>query len=281
MPSPCQGYLAPEKFQMKNANERHLVDTHAHLDMLAKTDTELSSILEKARAEGVVAIISVGIDLESSRKAVSFAESYENVYVSVGVHPNDATIFSEDVFDALESLVENRNVKAWGEIGLDFYRDYTPRKLQYEAFEAQLDAASKRGLPVIIHARDALKECIEIIEGFSNKRDLHGVFHCFSGDVEEARRVLDLDFFISFTGVITFPNAKMVREVAAYVPIQKILIETDAPFLSPVPYRGKPNEPARVKYVAEAIAKIKDMDFSEVASCTTSNARALFDLSVQ
>ena len=266
---------------MEDSKVANLVDTHAHLDMMVGNERELPRVLEGAKKEGVSEIISVGIDLASSRKAIHFAENFDGVYAAVGIHPNDANLFSGDALKELEGLSENTKVKAWGEIGLDFYRDYTPRKVQYDAFEAQLQAASKRGLPVIIHARDALSECIEIISEFSKRNGIQGVFHCFSGSTREATRVLDLGFYLSFTGVITFPNAKGLRDVAAFVPIDRILIETDSPFLSPVPFRGKPNEPGRVRFVAEAISRLKKMDFLEVALCTTRNARALFGLSVQ
>ena len=266
---------------MEDSNVANLVDTHAHLDMIVRSDRELPKLLERANKEGVSEIISVGIDLTSSRKALHFAENFDSVYAAVGIHPNDANLFSDDALKELEGLSENTKVKAWGEIGLDFYRDYTPRRVQYDALEAQLEAASKRELPVIIHARNALSECIEIIREFSKRNSIQGVFHCFSGSTRDATRVLDLGFFVSFTGVVTFPNAKGLRDVAAYVPIDRILIETDSPFLSPVPYRGKPNEPGRVRFVAETISRIKKMDFPEVALCTTRNARALFGLSVQ
>ncbi len=266
---------------MEESNVGNLVDTHAHLDMMVRSDRELSQVLERANKQGVLEIISVGIDLASSRKAIHFAENFDGVYASVGIHPNDANLFSDDALKELEGLAENTKVKAWGEIGLDFFRDYTPRRVQYDAFEAQLASASKRGLPVIIHARNALNECIEIISEFSKKNGIQGVFHCFSGSTREATRVLDLGFYVSFTGVVTFPNAKDIRDVAAFVPIDRILIETDSPFLSPVPYRGKSNEPGRVRFVAEVISRLKNMDFLEVALCTTRNARALFGLPVQ
>ncbi len=266
---------------MKAMKDNVFVDTHAHIDMIASNDTELALLMERARKEAVAAVLSVGIDIDSSKKAAGFARSRQDVFAAVGIHPNDASVFSESSLDILEALAAREEVKAWGEIGLDFYRDYTPRHIQYEALEAQLDAASKISLPVIIHAREAMDECIDIISAFVQRRRLRGVFHCFSGDVNDAKRVLDLGFFVSFTGIVTFANAEKTREVAGFVPLDKLLIETDAPFLSPVPFRGRSNEPARVRYVAEAIAKAKKLHFEEVASCTTRNARALFTLPAQ
>ncbi|NPA94149.1 MAG: TatD family hydrolase [Thermodesulfobacteria bacterium] len=263
---------------MSNVN---LVDTHAHLDMISSNEEKIAQVLERARDEGVGMVITVGIDLDSSKKACSLAKRFSNVFASVGIHPNDAKTFSEEAQKELDLLAADDRVVAWGEIGLDFYRDRTPRQVQMEAFTAQLESAASRGLPVIIHAREAVDECIDVIGQFSTGKGLRGVFHCFSGDRAAAKRVLDLGFYISFTGVITFPKAEAVRDVADYVPIDRVLIETDAPFLSPVPFRGKQNEPARVRYVAETLAQVKKMDFSEVAKWTTNNAVALFGLPEQ
>ncbi len=255
-----------------------LVDTHAHLDMISSDFDKVSSVMERARSEGVGAVISVGIDLESSNAALAFAKRFDDVFASVGIHPNDADQFSQDALAHLSDLATHKKVLAWGEIGLDFYRKHTSRQVQMQAFEAQLDTASAKGLPVIIHARDALDECIEIIASFLRSKHLTGVFHCFSGDIESAKKVLDLGFYLSFTGVITFPKAESVRKVVGYTPLDKILLETDSPFLSPVPYRGKANEPSRVRYVAETVAVVKEIDLSEVALCTTRNAKDLFAL---
>ena len=257
-----------------------LVDTHAHLDMISQDIETVCTVVKRARENDVGAILSVGIDVESSRSAVRFAQDIEDVFAAVGIHPNDADQFSQDTLAVLKRLCQNDKVKAWGEIGLDYYRDRTSKKVQQKAFEAQLQAASDRSLPVIIHARNALKDCIYIIKDFLIRGELTGVFHCFSGTEADARRVLDLGFYVSFTGVITFSKAEEVREVVRFVPMERILIETDSPFLSPVPFRGKPNEPARVRYIAETIARVKGADYLEVASCTTKNARDLFVLPV-
>ena len=257
-----------------------LVDSHAHLDMISQDIEAVCAVMKRARNEGVGAVLSVGIDMASSKSAVRFAQRIDDVFASVGIHPNDADQFSQDALMVLKRLSQNDNVKAWGEIGLDYYRNRTPKKVQQKAFEAQLQVASDMSLPVIIHARDALEDCIHVIRNFLTKGPLGGVFHCFSGTEADARKVLDLGFYISFTGVITFPKAEIAREVVRFVPMDRILIETDSPFLSPVPFRGKPNEPARVRYVAEMVARVKGVDYAEVASCTTKNAKDLFVLPV-
>ena len=261
--------------------KRFLVDTHAHLDMISKNEDQLASVIQRASEHGVKAIITVAIDESSTFKALNIAKRFPSCFSTVGLHPNDAQKYSPNILEKFENLaLNNKEIVAVGEIGLDFYRDYTPRKKQYEAFCAQLEIASRLGLPVIIHARDALKECISIIKDFIMKNELKGVFHCFSGDKNMAQKVLDLGFYISFTGVLTFPKADGLRKVASYIPIEHILIETDCPFLSPVPFRGKPNEPARVYYVADVLAKIKHLSLDEVAECTTKSAKDLFKLPI-
>ncbi len=258
-----------------------LVDTHAHLDLITRDSNQVSNVVRRASEAAVDALISVGIDLGSSQKAVSFASKFSSVYASVGIHPNDANQFSEQALKELLQIArENKKVVAWGEIGLDFYRKKTERDVQIKAFEAQIEAAVSMSLPIIIHARQALSECIDVIRSFSKKKALSGVFHCYSGDVDLAKKVLDLGFYISFTGVITFPKAEEARDVCKFIPLDRLLIETDSPFLTPVPFRGKPNEPAHVRLVAETIAKVKGISFDEVASCTTKNAKGLFDLFV-
>ncbi len=256
----------------------YLIDTHAHLDMVAKEQGELSQIVERAKKEGVIKIITVGIDIDTSKRALEISKTFDAVYAAVGIHPNDAKDFSKSALETLFELSKDEKVCAWGEIGLDYYRDKTPKKIQIEAFESQLDGALMSGLPVIIHAREALDDCISIISNFVNKEPLRGVFHCFSGDKSHAKKVLDLGFYISFTGVVTFPKADGVRLTASYVPLDRMLLETDCPFLSPVPFRGKRNEPSRVTYVAEAISKVKSVTIDEVSRCTSENAKALFRL---
>ena len=261
-------------------NDVFLVDTHVHLDMIDH-GRHTREVLDRASDEGVGALISVGIDLESSVKAVEYARRYPQVSAAVGIHPNDSQDFDAAAVNRLMELAVEQNVVGWGEIGLDYYRKHTPAPLQQQAFEAQLEAAASLDMPVIIHDRDAHEDCLSILKSFCSAADLTGVFHCFSADREVALQALDLGFYISFTGVITFPRTEDLSEVVRFVPLDRLLVETDSPFLSPVPFRGKPNEPARVGIVAERIARIKDIPLEEVAQWTTRNAEALFGLQLR
>ncbi len=258
-------------------NEISLVDTHVHLDLI-DDGRGTPEVLDRARQQGVTALVTVGIDLSSSERAVDFAKQYPRVFAAIGIHPNDAKGFGQGANSALLDLAKDDKVVAWGEIGLDYYRNRTPVAMQHKVFEAQLESAASLGLPVIIHDRDAHDDCLAIIRSFLKTSTLEGVFHCFSGDKVFARKVLDLGFNISVTGVVTFPKAEQLVEVVSFVPMDRLMIETDSPFLSPVPFRGKINEPARVRIVAEKIAQIKDMPLEEVAEWTTRNAKGLFGL---
>ena len=258
-------------------NDVSFIDTHVHLDMIDH-GRHTREVLDRASSRGVNAVISVGIDLKSSGKAAEYARRYPQVYAAVGMHPNDALGFDQASLKMLSQLAGEQNTVGWGEIGLDYYREHTPVRLQQEAFEVQLEAAAALGLPVIIHDRDAHEDCISILKSACRSADLAGVFHCFSGSRAVAEQVLDLGFHISFTGVITFPRTEDLSDVVRFVPLDRLLVETDSPFLSPVPFRGKPNEPARVRIVAEKIARIKDISLEEVAQWTTRNAEALFGL---
>ncbi len=259
-------------------NSEYLVDTHVHLD-ISPLDSDVAGVMARAAEAGVCQVITIGIDEASSKRAIACAAEFENVFASVGVHPHDASRVNEGTFMRLESLAAScrDNLVAWGEVGLDFAKEYSPRQAQMEVFVTQIELARSLSLPLVIHARDANKEALEILEG-SGRRGITGVFHCFSGDVDVARRVLDLGFYISITGVVTFRNADVTREVAAFVPEDRLLLETDSPFLSPVPFRGRPNEPARTALVAREIARVRGVATEEVACFTTRNARALFGL---
>lgn len=252
-----------------------LVDTHVHLDLPPLLD-DLDGVVARATDAGVIQMVNIGIDVESSSRAVTIAEDFENVFAAVGIHPHDAANVASDDLADLEGLLAHPKVVAVGEIGLDYAKEFSPAKLQRELFLSLLDLARRAGLPVVIHDRDAHEDTIGCIQSFAG--GLAGVFHCFSGDVSFARRVLDLGFYISITGIVTFPKADMLRSVVGYVPLDRLLVETDSPYLSPVPFRGRTNEPARVGLVAEAIARIRNIPFDEVASCTSLNARALFRL---
>ncbi len=252
-----------------------LIDTHAHLDM-PPLSSEPEEVMTRARSQGISQVITIGIDPESSGRAVDLARNLTGVYAAVGIHPHDALKTTDQELSRIAALAREQVVVAWGEIGLDFVKDYSPRGIQLSVFRSQLEMASAAGLPVIIHDRGAHEDVLEILQEYKGR--ISGVIHCFSGDIKVARKVLDLGFHLSVTGVVTFPKADDLREVVAYVPLDRLMLETDSPFLSPVPFRGKPNEPVRVLYVARKVAEIREQPLEEIARCTSENARALFAL---
>jgi len=252
-----------------------LIDSHAHLDM-EEFEADLGEVLEKALESGVSEIICIGIDLTSSAKALELSRKYDFIYSTVGYHPHHADQVDLRVLRDLADLAHDPKVVAWGEIGLDFFRRLSPPQIQMEAFELQLGMAGELGLPVIIHDREAHEHLSEILR--KKGPPLTGVIHCFSGDYALARLFIDMGFYISIPGTVTYKKAALVQDVAARVPLERLLVETDAPYLAPVPYRGKRNEPAFVKYTAQEIARLRGMDFQELALVTSQNARTLFKL---
>ncbi|MCL2549108.1 MAG: TatD family hydrolase [Symbiobacteriaceae bacterium] len=249
-----------------------LFDTHTHLNARGLLK-DLEAVLQRAAEAGVVNIVNVGYDLEASRYSVDLAASEPQVYAAVGQHPQDALNYSEAVEQELYTLLQKPKVVALGEIGLDYYRDYAPRELQREIFIRQLGMAREAGLPVLIHSRDAAMETVEILKAEGNRS---GIMHCFSGSWEIAKLCLGLGFHISIAGPVTFPNARKLQEVAVKVPLDRLLIETDCPWLAPQKYRGTRNEPAYVAEVALKIADLRGMDPEELAEMTTTNAKKLF-----
>ena len=254
-----------------------LTDSHAHLDM-GEFDEDREIIIHEAIKNGITRIITVGIDLKSSVKALDLAKNYSSVFSTVGCHPHDADQCGEEALKSLADLASAPEIVAWGEIGLDFYRGYSSRENQVKIFEQQLAMARELELPVIIHDREAHEQVLSILRKMG-KREKQGVIHCFSGDVELARSFIDLGYYISIPGTVTYKKALMVKEVAASIPLEKMLVETDAPFLAPVPFRGKRNEPFFVKYTAMEIARLRDTTLEEVAVQTSKNAADLFGLS--
>lgn len=252
------------------------VDSHAHLDF-ADFDTDRDVVIQNARAARLAAIINIGIDLATSQKAVELAQTYDLVYASVGIHPHEAATISNYQWPALIALYQQPKVVAVGEIGLDFYRDYAPHDVQLTVFRKQLELAMAHHLPVIVHTRNAWSEILPIMAGEYRGR-LQGVFHCFSGSEEHARQLLDAGYFISFTGVVTFKNAQALQIAASYVPLDRLLLETDCPFMAPVPYRGKRCEPAHIPYIAQKIADAKKLSLAELAEATTRNVEQLFGI---
>ena len=253
-----------------------LIDTHAHLDM-PEFEADLPQVIQRATEAGVTTIMTVGIDPPSCRRALEIAEAYPHIFAIVGVHPHNAAEVGHKDVDDLQALAHHPKVKAWGEIGLDFYRNLSPPAIQQERFRQQIQIAKKLKLPVVIHSRSASQETIACLQE-ERAQEVGGVIHCFSGDAKTAQRYLEMGFVISIPGVITFNRAQGLREVVKGLPSDGIIIETDAPFLAPVPHRGKRNEPAYVRLTAETIAHIREQDISEVAAFTTTNARRIFNL---
>ena len=252
---------------------------------------DLPAVIERAKNAGVGVIINASFDLDSSKKAVELALAYENMYAAVGIHPHHADSMDDSAIKELKSLAKGPKVVAIGETGLDYFENPVTKEVQRRAYEKHLEIASELGLPLIFHGRNAGEDMLDSIkskvpacrqarQSSKSKDGINGVFHCFSEDIEYARRVLDLGFYISFTGIITFKNADRMREVVRFVPLERIMVETDCPYLAPQVYRGQRNEPAYARIVAEKVAEIKGVSFEEVEKMTTDNARTLFKLPV-
>lgn len=262
-----------------------LVDTHAHLDF-SKFDNDRQAILRRAWEAGVAAIVTIGVDLPSSQRAVALAEAHEGVYAAVGMHPHDAKKLDGEVLARFREMGGHEKVVAVGEIGLDFYRDLSPRDVQRRAFQAQLAWAARLDKPVVIHDRDAHDEVMEVLAGWAEGRrgtlleGRLGVLHTFSGDLAMARRAVELGFYLSVAGPVTYKNARQLQEVVRALPLDRLLVETDCPFLAPHPHRGKRNEPAYVRLVAERVAALKGIPLAEVTRATTANAQRLFGFEV-
>lgn len=253
-----------------------LIDTHTHLDD-ARYNDDRDAVILRAQEAGVGTFITIGCDLETSRSAVALADRLSFVYASVGVHPHEVKHIGDDWYDELRRLAQHTKVVAYGEIGLDYHYNHSPPKLQRERFREQLCLARDLGLPVVIHTREAQEDTIAILRE-ERAEDIGGVFHCFSGDTWLAKDALELGFMLSFAGVITFQNAVMLRDVLKTVPLDRLLIETDCPYLTPAPHRGKRNEPAHVRLVAEKMAEVKSVPVEEIERETTRNARRLFKI---
>ena len=260
-----------------------LVDTHCHLDF-NRFDEDRETVIKRAADAGVGRILNPGINLESSQAAIQLSENYSQVYAAIGVHPNDALSWNSETLTHLKKLSHHPKVKAIGEIGLDYYRDRAPRDLQKHIFLEQLDLASALELPVIIHSRQSMADVIDVLKdwqlGLSDTKpglaSRPGVLHSFSGEDHDANEAISMNFLIGITGPITFLNADDLRELVIRLPLGKVLIETDSPFLSPHPNRGKRNEPANVRLVAEKIAELHQEPYSTITEITSTNASRLF-----
>ncbi len=254
-----------------------LVDSHAHLDG-GQFSADLDAVVSRATDNDVEYILTVGCDLESSRKSIDLALRYPNIYASVGIHPHDAVTADDAAIDQLREMAASIDkVVAIGETGLDFYRDRSPRPVQREAFRKQIRLARELNLPLIIHDRDAHDEVIAILKD-ENAQGVGGVLHCFSGDLKMARACVDMGFYISFPGTLTYPKNDELRDIARALPIDVAMVETDCPYLSPQKWRGKRNEPAYVRSTAELLAEIKGLTFDDVARVTSLNTHRLFGI---
>ena len=248
-------------------------DTHAHLDDVRYRE-DFAQVLARAQTAGISRILNPGYDLESSRRSVALAEEYAFIWAAVGIHPHDAQAAGSETWDELLRLAQKEKVLAWGEIGLDYYRDLSPRHVQQEVFVHQIELANAVGLPIIIHNRDAHQDILRLLK---KHRPEHGcVFHVYSGSWEMAKELLGLGFYLSFGGPLTYKNARQAIEVAEKVPLDRFLVETDSPYLTPEPYRGKRNEPAHVVEVVKRLAAIKGLEEPEVARLAFRNAETLF-----
>lgn len=256
----------------------NLVDSHCHLDFEA-FDEDREAVVARARAAGVSAMVVPALDLGNLAAVLALAERYDEVFAAVGVHPNSAAEWDDSWLDALRAATTHPKVVAIGEIGLDYYWDNSPPAVQQRAFDQQLGLAAELGLPVVVHNREASADVLAALTRSALAgRENAGVLHSFSGDWPMAEAALALGFYIGFTGPVTFKKADELRQLAGMVPLSRLLIETDAPFLTPHPYRGKRNEPAYVGYVAEAIAAVRGLAPEELANETTANALRLFGL---
>lgn len=256
-----------------------LIDTHCHLDF-PEFDIDREEVMARAKEAHVEYIINVGSSLENSRAAVKLSQEFPAVFASVGIHPHDASDFNQAAFNEIKELAKNNNrVIAIGEVGLDFYRNLSPKEIQEEAFRKFIGLAKKQGLPLIFHSRQAQADFLRILkeESFPGMR---GVVHCFSGDEDFLRECLDLRLYISFTCNVTYKKADNLRQVLKVTPLDRLLLETDAPYLSPEGFRGKRNEPYQVKFLAEEAANIKQVSFKDISEATTNNARILFGLKI-
>ena len=253
-----------------------LIDSHAHLEM-KDFDKDRNRVIARAVEAGVRHIITVATTIPDGHKALDIAQKNESVFLSIGIHPHEAKDIREGDYAELRSLSKEKKVVAFGEIGLDFYRNHSPRQVQLARFRELLRLGKDLQLPIILHDRDAHEEILKILREEGNGR-WRGVFHCFSGDVPLAKKVIQMGFFISIPGTVTFSKATTQQEVVRCIPLEKILLETDCPYLAPEPYRGKRNEPAFIRNTAEKVASLKSLSFEDVCRITSLNARALFGI---
>ncbi len=251
----------------------NIFDTHAHYDD-EQFSEDISSLLEDLPKNGVANIVNCATDISSCEKSKTLAEKYDYIYFAAGIHPHESENAEKDFTDKLENFASHRKCVAIGEIGLDYHYDFSDRKIQLEVFEKQLILANKLNLPVIIHDREAHQDTLNLLKKYTPK----GILHCFSGSAESAREIIELGLYIGLGGAVTFKNAKKPVEVAKTIPLDKLVLETDCPYMSPVPFRGKRNDSSLIAYTAEFIAGLKNLNTQELIDITTANAKKIFEI---
>lgn len=248
-----------------------VIDTHAHLEMIE----DVYQVIQRAGDAGLERIVAVSSDPVSSKRTVQIASESPIVFAAVGIHPHESSGSTDEALGEIEELAKEQKVVGIGETGLDYHYMHSPREVQIDSFRKQIDIAKRLNLPLIVHVREAHEDALQVIKG-ENAWETMGVIHCFTGDYEAAKRYIDEGFYISFSGIVTFKNGEDIREAARKIPIERMLIETDSPYLAPAPFRGKKNEPAYVKYVAESIAQLRGVSAEKIEEETTTNAKNLF-----
>ena len=252
-----------------------VIDSHAHLEM-SPFDRDRDQVIGRAKAAGVEIIVTVGTTVEDCRKALEITRRYPGVYAVIGIHPHEVKDIDGGTYASLKEMAKHEKVVAYGEIGLDFFRNLSPRATQILRFGEQLELASELNLPVVIHDRDAHRETVDLLKSWKGGR--RGIIHCFSGDYPMAKQCIAMGFYISIPGTVTFEKNDKLRSIVRDLPLESLLVETDCPYLTPNPFRGKRNEPAYVVHTARKIAEIKGKPFEEVAAVTTANAKAIFGI---
>jgi TatD DNase family protein len=255
----------------------NLTDSHAHVDV-SDFDEDRDAMLDRARAAGVGTVLAIGNgpELEKLGAAIPYAEAHDWIYAAAGIHPNEAKQATDAHYAELERIAQNPRLIAWGEIGLDYHYDHSPRDVQANVFRHQLSQARAAGKPIIIHCREAWPDCLNILDEDWRSSGLGGIFHCFMGTLDEARRGMDMGFMISFAGNVTYPKAQNLRDVAKDIPLERLLVETDSPFLAPQSHRGRRNEPAYVAEVAQTIGNVRNLPAGQIAEMTSANFRRFF-----
>ena len=256
-----------------------LVDSHAHVDV-SDFDADRDAMLARAQSAGIGMMLAIGNgpEVEKLGAAVPYAEQHDWIFASAGIHPHEARHATDAHYEELDRLARHPRVIAWGEIGLDYHYDHSPRDIQARVFRRQLGQARAAKTPIVIHCREAWPDCLKILDEDWRSSGLGGIFHCYAGTIEEARRGMEMGFLVSFAGNVTYPKAQNLRDVARQIPLDRLLVETDSPFLAPLPHRGKRNEPAYVAEVARTIANVRDLATDEVARAAAENFRRFFGL---